>query len=109
MPADLVLKIIFFSLKRNGKQLQHMDEADIHTFAYWHTIGCIVHMRKWFVAAINLLLGAFIILVWALERERGSKNYNEVMRLYVPKILLSFTALTFLILIMYMIKNKNRQ
>jgi hypothetical protein len=66
-------------------------------------------MRKSFVVAVILLLGSFAILIWKLESKRGTENYNEVMRLYVPKIILSFTALTFLILIMTMFKNKNRQ
>jgi hypothetical protein len=66
-------------------------------------------MKKWFIAAINLLLGAFVILIWALERNRGTENYNQVMSLYVPKILLSFTATTFLLLIRSVIENRNRQ
>jgi hypothetical protein len=101
--------ITFFSIKWNGEQLQYIDKADLHAFAYWHIVGSPAHMRKWFIVAINLLLGAFVILIWALERKQGTENYDEVMSLDVPKILLSFTVLTFLILIMTMIKNRNRK
>jgi hypothetical protein len=65
-------------------------------------------MRKWFVAAVNILLGAFAILIWVLERKQGTENYNDIMKQDIPKIILSFTVLTFLVLIMSIIKNKNR-
>jgi len=66
-------------------------------------------MKKLFIAAINLLLGALVVLAWALQSKYRTENYNEVVTLYLPKILLSFTVLVFLILISSLITNKDRQ
>ena len=66
-------------------------------------------MKKLFIAAINLLLGALVVLAWSLQSKYRTENYNEVVTLYLPKILLSFTALVFLILISSLITNKDRQ
>ena len=66
-------------------------------------------MKKLFIAAINLLLGALVVLAWSLQSKYRTENYNEVVTLYLPKILLSFTALVFLILISSLITNKDSQ
>jgi len=66
-------------------------------------------MKKLFIAAINLLLGALVVLAWSLQSKYRTENYNEVVTLYLPKILLSFTVLVFLILISSLITNKDRQ
>ena len=66
-------------------------------------------MKKLFIAAINLLLGALVVLAWALQSKYRTENYNEVVTLYLPKILLSFTVLVFLILISSLITNKDSQ
>jgi len=56
-------------------------------------------MKKWFLVAINVLLGAFVMLIASLQRISGVEKYNEITSYYIPRMLLSFTALTFLILI----------
>jgi len=66
-------------------------------------------MKKLFIAAINLLLGALVVLAWALQSKYRTETYNEVVTLYLPKILLSFTVLVFLILISSLITNKDSQ
>jgi|GEM_PF-1532447 len=66
-------------------------------------------MKKLFIAAINLLLGALVVLAWSLQSKYRTENYNEVVTLYLPKILLSFTVLVFLILISSLITNKDSQ
>ena len=66
-------------------------------------------MKKLFIAAINLLLGALVVLAWALQSKYKTDNYNEVVTLYLPKILLSLMVLVFLLLISSLITNKDRQ
>jgi len=62
-------------------------------------------MKKLFIAAINLLLGALVVLAWALQCKYKTENYNEVVTLYLPKILLSLMVLVFLPLISSLVTN----
>jgi len=51
-------------------------------------------MKKWFVGVINLFLGAFVILLWLLQKHEGTAyNYNTKEK-YITIILLSFTGIT---------------
>ncbi len=63
-------------------------------------------MKKWFLIAINVLLGMFVILILSLLRISGTERYDEIIVYYIPRILLSFTVLTFLILIISRSDNK---
>ena len=75
---------------------------------FWHSIGNLSGMRKWLVTGVNVLLGGFVILLWGLKMKQGSRNFDVVMEQYVPRILLSFTVLTFLILMFSMTRNSRK-
>jgi len=70
-----------------------------HTINYWYAIGTFMGMKKWFFVAVNVLLGSFVVLSVSLQRIAGTHRYHEILTRYIPGILLSFTAFTFLLLI----------
>ncbi|MEO5681756.1 MAG: hypothetical protein ABIQ88_03890 [Chitinophagaceae bacterium] len=62
-------------------------------------------MKKWFLAFVNLLLGAFVVLIIAMQRNPGSANYNEITTHYIPRILLSFGMMIFFVLVLVKMDN----
>ena len=71
-----------------------------HTDIYWHVFGKTIGMKKWFLVAVNVLLGMFVILIASLQRISNTEKYDEITTYYIPRILLSFTAVTFLTLVL---------
>ena len=66
-------------------------------------------MKKWFLIAVNVLLGVFVILILSLQQISRTERYDEIIVYYIPRILLSFTELTFLILIVSRLDDKTNQ